>query len=148
MAARPHRLHGRGLMHREVDQQRAGQVESREDVEVRGQAQVIGERRRDQPADQIARDIARDVGGEGAGRVGGAVFLAEIGERQRECRGHEDALHDAQQREGAEPGRHGQQRRRYGEQREADQDAEPAVDAPARTAPRPGRRPPCPWCWR
>ena len=89
---------------------------------------MIDEGRGHEPADQVARDVARDVGGESTGRVGGAAFLAEVGQRQREGRGHEDALHDAQQREGAEPGRHRQQRRRYRQQREADKDPQPAVD--------------------
>src|SRR5215475_161541 len=107
--------HGRCLMHGEVDHESAGEVENRKNVEVCGQAQMIGDRRGHEAADQIACDIARDVGGKSAGSVGGGVLLAEVGERQCEGRSHEDALGDTKKGEGAEPGSHRQQCGRYGE---------------------------------
>ncbi len=43
---------------------------------------MIGKRGRDQATEEIARDIAGDVGGEGAGGIGSAALLAQVGERQ------------------------------------------------------------------
>jgi hypothetical protein len=58
-------------------------------------------------------------------------MFAEMSERQRECRGHAQALQDAQHRENGETGRARQQRGRDRQDRQADQDAEPAIDLPA-----------------
>ncbi len=91
------RRHRRRAVDGERDERRTGEVEQREGVEVRGEAEMVRQARREEPADQIARDIARDVGGEGAGGIGRAAVLAEIGQRQREGSGHEDALGNAQQ---------------------------------------------------
>jgi hypothetical protein len=50
----------------EVDQHRAGEIEQREEVEVRGQPERIDHGGRHQPSDQIAGDVAGDVGRERA----------------------------------------------------------------------------------
>ena len=125
----------------------AGEVERGQDIEVRRQAEMVGERRRHQAAEQVARDVAGDVGREGAGRVRSAALFGEVRERQREGRRHEKALGDAQRREGGEVGRHREQGGRDREQRQADQDAAPAVDLPAEKGDG-ARRPPCRSCWR
>ena len=122
-------LHRRGLRDREVDQHGAGEIERREEVEIRGEAQMVGDRGRDQAADEIARDIAGDVGGERAAGVHGAALLAQIGQRQREGGRHAQPLHDPQHSEGGQVRRDRQQRGRDREQRQADQDAQPAIDA-------------------
>ena len=49
---------------------------------------MVGESGGEEPAEEIARDVAGDVGRKGAGRVHGVAMLAEIGEREREGRGH------------------------------------------------------------
>ena len=72
---------GAALRDGEVDQHCAGEIEHGEEIEIRGQPQMVGDRGRDQAADEIAGDIAGDVGGEGAAGVGGAALLAQIGQR-------------------------------------------------------------------
>ena len=62
-------LHRRGLRDREVDQHGAREIEGGKEIEIRGEAQVVGDPGRDQAADEIARDIAGDVGGERAAGV-------------------------------------------------------------------------------
>src|ERR687887_366029 len=69
-----------------VNQQGAAQVEDREDVEVGGEPEMIGERGREQPAEEVAGDVAGDVRRRRARRLAGAALLGEIGERQREGR--------------------------------------------------------------
>ena len=92
---------------------------------------MIDDACRQQAAEQVGGDVAGDVGGEGAGRVGCARMLAEIGERQRESGRHAKSLHDAQQGEDRQ-GRHGgQKQRRQRQQREAGQDAKPPIDRAA-----------------
>ena len=58
------RSHRRRLLDGEIDQHRAEQIEHGEEVEIAGEAEMVGDARRDQPADEIAGDIAGDVGGE------------------------------------------------------------------------------------
>ena len=89
---------------------------------------MIGHRGRDQPADQVACDVAGDVGGKRAAGIHRAALLAQIGERERERRSHEQALGDAQSREDRQIGCHGEQGSRDRQQEQTDQDAEPAVD--------------------
>ena len=73
---------------------------------------MVGDRRRHQAAEQVARDVAGDVGGERAGGIPGAAAFAEIGQRQREGRGHAKPLRDAQGGEGGEVGGDREQRGR------------------------------------
>jgi hypothetical protein len=74
-------LHATLLIYGEIDERGAKQVEAREEVEVRGEAEMFGDTSRDDSADEIARLVAGDVGGKCGRRVGGAVMLAEISER-------------------------------------------------------------------
>ena len=90
---------------------------------------MINEVGRGESADQIARDIAGHIGGEDAGGGARREAFAEIPERQRESRSHEQSLHDAQGGEDFEIGREGEQRRRRGKQRENADHARAAVDA-------------------
>jgi hypothetical protein len=57
--------HRRGLLHGEIDEQGAEQVEGGKEVEIGGEPEMVGDTGRDQPPDQIARHVAGDVGGEG-----------------------------------------------------------------------------------
>ena len=98
-------------------------LSSGEDVEVGGEAQMVGDRRRQQTAEQVAGDVAGDVGGERAGGVAGAAALAEIGQGQRERRRHEHALRDPQGGEGGEVRGGREQRGRDRQQCQADDDA-------------------------
>ena len=123
-----HVMHGLRLLDGEIDQHRAKQIEHGEEIEIRRQSEMIGHARRDQAPDEVARHVAGDVGGEGAGRIGGAVMLAKISEREREGRRHAQSLRYAQQRERGEVRRMREQRGRDGEHDEADQDAFPAID--------------------
>jgi hypothetical protein len=93
-----HWLHRSGTRDREVDEHGAREVERGEEVEVPGQAEMVDECSRDKAADQIARDIAGDVGSKGPGGVRRAALLAEIGEGEREGRGHAQPLRDTQDR--------------------------------------------------
>src|SRR6516165_9329462 len=99
-------------MHRKVDEDGSGEIEQSEDVKVGCEPEMVGKSRRDKPPDQIARYIAGDIGSKRAGGVGGVVLLAEVGERESERRGHEEALHDPEEGKGAEPRSDSQQRRR------------------------------------
>ena len=126
---RRHLHHRRGLRDGEVDEHRAGEIERREEIEVRGKAQVVGDRGRNQAADEIAGDIAGDIGGEGATGVGCAAFLAEISQRERKGGRHAKALHDPQHSECGQIRRNREQRGRDREDRQTDQNAKPAVDA-------------------
>ncbi len=67
--------------------------------EARGKAEMVGDRSGHQPPEEIAGDVAGDVGGRCRGGVRGAAALAEIGERQRESRRHEEPLRDAERGE-------------------------------------------------
>ena len=94
-----HRMHRLDALDREINQHRAGEIEQREEIEIRCQAEAVGDRGGNQPADQVARDIAGDIGRERAAGVHRAALFAEIGERQRKRRRHAQALRDAQHRE-------------------------------------------------
>ena len=131
---RRHRMHRLDALDREIDQRRAGKVQQREEIEVRCQPERVGDGRRHQPPDQVAGDVAGDIGGERAAGVHRAALLAEIGQRQRERRGHAQPLRDAQDRERREIGRARQQRGRDREQDQAQENAEPAVDMRAEEA--------------
>ena len=121
-------LHRGGLRDRKVDQHGAREIEGGKEIEIRGEAQVVGDPGRDQAADEIARDIAGDVGGERAAGVHGAALLAQIGQHEREGGRHAQPLRDPQHREGGQVGRDRQQRGGDRQQRQADQDAQPAID--------------------
>ena len=129
-----HRVHRLDALDGEVDQHRAGKIEQREEVEVRGQSERIDQCGRHQPPDQIAGDVAGDIGGERAACIHRTALLAEIGQRQRKRRGHAEALRDAQDREHGEIGGARQQRGGDREQDQADENAEPAVDMRAQEA--------------
>ena len=131
---RGHRMHRLDALDGEIDQHRAGEIEQREEIEIRGQPERVDDRGRHQPADQVAGDVAGDIGRERAAGVHRAALLAEIGQRQRERRRHAQALRDAQDREDGEVGRARQQRGRDREQDEAHENAEPPVDVRAEEA--------------
>jgi hypothetical protein len=76
-------MHGLHALDREVDQQRARKIEQGKEIEIRRQAQIVGQSRRDETPDQVACDVPRDVGGKRAASVHRAAPLAEIGKRQR-----------------------------------------------------------------
>src|SRR5215218_4260704 len=71
-----------------MNQNGAGKVEHGEPIKGRAEPEMIGEAGGEEPAEEIARYIAGDIGREGAGRVHGAAMLAQIGEGEREGRGH------------------------------------------------------------
>jgi hypothetical protein len=129
-----HRVHRLDALDGEVHQHCAGKIEQREEIEVRGQPERIDGGGRHQPPDQVARDIAGDIGRERAARVHRTALFAEIGQRQRERRGHAEALRDAQDRERGEIGGARQQRGGDREQDQAQENAEPAVDVWAQKA--------------
>ena len=58
----PHRL---GPLHGEIDEQCAKQVERGEEIEIGGEAKMVGDGGGEKPPDQVARHVAGDVGGEG-----------------------------------------------------------------------------------
>ena len=107
---RRHRVHRLDALNGEVHQHRAGQIEQREEVEVRRQPERVDDRGRHQPSDQIAGDVAGDIGRKRAAGVHRAALFAEIGQRQRKGRRHAQALQDAKDREGGEVRRARQQR--------------------------------------
>ena len=111
-----------------IDEHSACEIECREEVEIRGETEVVRNRRRYETANEVARDIASDVGGEGATGVGCAALLAQICKRERKGRCHANALRDAQRSEGGEIRCNREQRGRDREGGQADQDAKPAVD--------------------
>ncbi len=127
----PEAVGGRSPLHREIDEHGPGQIERREEIEVRREPEMIGYRGGDESPDEVARDVTGDVGGRSGGRVDRTRMLAEIGERQREGGRHAEPLDDAQRGENGEVGRNGEQSGRKCENDEADQDAEPLVDPPA-----------------
>ncbi len=59
----PDAAHRRCLLHGEIDERRAGEIEQREEIEIGGEAEMIGDAGGDQPPDEIARHVAGDVGG-------------------------------------------------------------------------------------
>ena len=124
----PEAVRGRRPLYGEIHERGAGEIERREEIEVRRQPEMIGHRRGDEPSDEIAGDIAGDVGGRSRGGVDRTRMFAEIGERQREGGRHAQALDDAQRREHGEVGRAREQRGRNRENDETDQNAEPLVD--------------------
>ena len=75
------RVHRLNPLDGEINQHRAGKIEQREEIEIRRQAEMIGDSRRNQPADQIACDVTGDVGRKCAACIHRAALLAEIGER-------------------------------------------------------------------
>ena len=93
-------------------ERRAQEVQRGKGQEIAGDAEVVDQRGGAQPPDEVARDIAGDIGGEGAGQVLGGRMFAQMGEGQRECGGHAQALRDAQRGEDGEIGREGESRRR------------------------------------
>ena len=48
-----------------IDKSGASQIDRGKEIEVRGQAEMVDDRSRDQPANEVAGDVAGDVGGEG-----------------------------------------------------------------------------------
>ena len=96
---RPHLHYRRGPCDGVVNKHRAHEIERRKEVEIRGKAEVVSDRRRDQPANQIACDIASDVGGKSAASVGCTALLAQISERECECGCHTKALQDPEHSE-------------------------------------------------
>jgi hypothetical protein len=68
-------------MHGEIDEHGAGQIERGEEIEVRGEPEMVGDCCRDEPANEIARHIARDIGRRRGRGIDRARMLAEIGER-------------------------------------------------------------------
>ena len=120
--------HRHGRADGEIDQHRAGKIQGREQVKVGGEAKMVGDASRHQPADQIAGDIAGDIGRERAARIHRAALLAEIGERQSEGRRHAEPLHDAQNGERGEIRSNREQRRRNRQHAETGENAQPPVD--------------------
>ena len=128
------RLRRRPRMHRlhpldgEVHQRGAGEIQRREEVEIRCQPERVDDSCGNQAADQVAGDVAGDIGRKGAAGIHRAALFTEIGQCQCKCRCHAQSLRDAKDREHGEIGRDRQQGRRNGEQGEAQQNAEPAID--------------------
>ncbi len=129
--ASAHVLHRRRLLDGEIDQGGAEQIERGEEIEIGGEAEMVGDGRRDQPPDQVAGDVAGDVGGKRARRVGRAVMLAEIGKREGEGSRHAQPLRHAKQGEGGEVRRMSEQSGGNCEHEEAEQDALSPVDLAA-----------------
>jgi hypothetical protein len=121
-------------MNRGPGQRRAGQVEASEEDEVRGNAEVIGNRGRDQTPEQVAGDVAGDVGGEGTACISGTAFLSEPGKRQRECGCHAQPLRDAQRGKCGKVRRRCQGQGRDRKDDEARDNPEATVDARAEQA--------------
>jgi hypothetical protein len=119
----------RRLRDRTVDEHRAGEVHSGKEIEIPCQAEVVGDRCREQAADEVAGDVASDVGGERAAGIGVAALFPEIRQGQRECRGHAEALADAQQHEHRQVRRDREQCRRDRERDQAQQNAHATVDS-------------------
>src|SRR5439155_21164204 len=94
---------------REIDENRAGEIERGKEIEVTGEPEVIDERGRHEASEEVARDIPRDIRREGAGGIGGAATFGQIRQRQRERRRHAQPLRDAQQGKCREVGRDGKQ---------------------------------------
>ena len=78
----------------EVHQDRAGEIESCEEIKIRRQSKGVHDRCGNQPADQVARDVSGNVGRKRAACIHRTALFAEIGQRQRECRCHAQALGD------------------------------------------------------
>jgi hypothetical protein len=114
-----------------IDKHGAGQVDRRKEIEVRGQAKMIDDRSRDQPANKVAGHIAGDVSSKCTVGVHVAALFAKIGEGQRECRSHAKALHDAQRGKNHEVWSCCEQRGRNREQYKAHENAAPAIDVAA-----------------
>jgi hypothetical protein len=123
--------HGHRALEADGDERRARQVERGEHEEGDRDPEMIGEPRRQEPAEEIAGDVAGDVGGKGAAHLGRRAMLRQVGHGQRERGCHEHALGDTQPRERGEVARQREQRRRDREQRQAHPDAAPPVDVPA-----------------
>jgi len=63
----PEAVRRRRALHGEINERRAGEIERREEIEVRRKPEMIGNRRGDESPDEIAGDIAGDVGGRSRG---------------------------------------------------------------------------------
>ena len=125
---RPHRL---GSRQAEIYQRGAGEVERRESVEIAGQTDRVGHRRRHDAADQIAHDVAGHVGRERACRILGARLFGQIGHGQRKRGRHAQPLRDAQRHEPADIRRARQQGCRDRQQHQTDPDAAAAIETAA-----------------
>jgi hypothetical protein len=68
-----------------VDQHGSREIENGEEIEIGGEAEVIGHCSRDEAPDEIACDISSDVGRKRAAGVRRAAFLTKISQREREC---------------------------------------------------------------
>ena len=112
----------------EIHQNRAGEIQQSEEIEIRCQPEGVHDRCGNQAADQVARDVAGDIGRKRATGIHRTALLAEIGQRQRERRCHAQALRDAKNREYSEVGRNRQQGRGNSEQGETQENAEPPID--------------------
>src|SRR5215469_15522917 len=100
---------GRRLMKARKDEKGAGNVEYGEKIEVRRHTPMMDECRGHQASEEVAGDVAGNIGGKGSGGVLGTALLGKIGERERERRGHEQALDDAQHRKDGEARRRGEE---------------------------------------
>ena len=128
--------HGLDARDREPHQHGTREIERREDVEIRGESQVIDDAGGQQAAEQVGGDVAGDIGGECAGGVGGRRVLAKVGERERKGRRHAKPLDDAQGGEDRQRRHAGQQQGRQGEDRQAEEDAAAAIERAAEQADR------------
>ena len=68
-----HRL---GSRNGEINEHSAHEIETRKEIEIGSEPQVIGDASRDEPPDEIASDVAGDVGRKCAAGVRGAAYLA------------------------------------------------------------------------
>jgi hypothetical protein len=122
------RAHGLDALDGEVDQERASEIEHGKEIEVGREAQIVGYGRRDETPDQITCDVPRDVGRECAAGIHRAALLAQIGKSECKGRGYAEALHDAKNGEGGKVRRDRKQACWDRKQKEACQNAHPAVD--------------------
>src|SRR6516165_5342335 len=121
-------MHGLDALDREVDQQRACEIEQGKEIEIRRKAQTLSNRRRNEAPDKVACDIPRDVSGERVASIHRAALLAQIGKRQGKGRGHANALHYTKHRERGKVWRDRKQACRDREEKEAYQNTRSAID--------------------
>src|SRR6516162_876682 len=124
-------MHGLDALDREVDQQRACEIEQRKEIEIRRKAQALSNRRRNEAPDKVACDIPGDVSGERVASIHRAALLAQIGKRQGKGRGHANALHDTKRGEDDKIWRNRKEAYRDREEKEARQNTRPAIDVRA-----------------